>query len=38
MAGGAILALVVCFVIFFAFATVCGIIAQGSERKHSSRS
>jgi hypothetical protein len=38
MAGGAILALVICFAIFFAFVTACGVIAQDSERKHGSRS
>ncbi len=35
MAGGAILCLVICFAIFFGFASVCGVIAQDSERKHS---
>jgi hypothetical protein len=38
MAGGAILCLVIVFVVFFAFVSVCGVIAQASERKHTARS
>jgi len=34
MAGGAILALVVLVVIAFVFAAFCGVIAEGSQRKH----
>ena len=38
MAGGAILSLVICLALFFGVASVCGAIAQDSERKHAGRS
>ena len=38
MAGGAIVTLVICLAIFFGFASVCGVIARDSDRKHGSGS